>query len=357
MDFIDKINELAAKIPKQIDHIITEEATKSALVMPFINALGYNVFDPREVIPEFTADVGIKKGEKVDYAILRDGNPIMLIECKWCRANLDEEHSSQLFRYFSATEARIGVLTNGVIYRFYSDLEQTNKMDSKSFLEVDMLNLNENVISELKKLTKSKFDLDEIISSASDLKYTKEIKKILNEQLTSPEDNFVRYLASQVYSGKLTQSVREQFQEIVKRAINQFISEKINERLKSALNEPMERDEQKETESEKEEIDDKKQIITTEEELEGYYIVKSILRDAIDPSRIAQRDTINYFGILLDDSNRKPICRLYLNQETKKYIALFDKNKKEEKVQIYELDDIFKYASRLKETVGFYEES
>jgi len=359
MDFIDKINELAAKIPKQIAHITTEEATKSALVMPFINALGYNVFDPTEVVPEFTADVGIKKGEKVDYAILRNGSPIMLIECKWCGADLNEEHFSQLIRYFSVTETRIGVLTNGVIYRFYADLEHANKMDTKSFLEVDLLNLNENVIAELKKLTKSKFDLDQVISSASDLKYTKEIKKILNEQLISPEDNFVRYLASQVYSGKLTQTIREQFQEIVKRAFGQFISEKINERLQSALSseppELKEKDASDKDEKETENIDDKKKIVTTEEELEGYYIVKSILRDTIEPSRITHRDTLSYFGILLDDNNRKPICRLHFNSDTKKYIGFFDENKKEERIEISELNDIFKYASRLKATVEFYE--
>ena len=223
MDLIDKIQELAAKVPKQIGHITTEEATKSALVMPFINALGYNVFDPTEVVPEFTADVGIKRGEKVDYAILNDGKPIMLFECKWSGADLDEVHSSQLFRYFSVTEARIGVLTNGVIYRFYSDLEQVNKMDTKPFLEIDMLNVEDSLISELKKLTKSSFDIDAVISSASDLKYTREIKKVLNEQLIEPEDDFVRYLASQVYSGKLTQTVRAQFQEIVKRAFSQFM--------------------------------------------------------------------------------------------------------------------------------------
>ncbi len=78
MDFIDRIRDLSTRIPKQLEHIQTEEATKNALIMPFISALGYNVFDPTEVVPEFTADVGIKKGEKVDYAIHLDGKPIML---------------------------------------------------------------------------------------------------------------------------------------------------------------------------------------------------------------------------------------------------------------------------------------
>ncbi len=138
MDFSDRIRELAGRIPQQMPHIRTEEATKNALVMPFISALGYNVFDPMEVTPELDADVGIKKGEKVDYAVLKDGKPIILFECKAVSANLDEVHASQLYRYFSVTEAKIGVLTNGIIYRFFSDLEATNKMDSKPFLEVNL---------------------------------------------------------------------------------------------------------------------------------------------------------------------------------------------------------------------------
>lgn len=123
MDFADRIRDLAARIPNQLAHLRTEEAAKNALVLPFISALGYNVFDPFEVTPELDADVGIKKGEKVDYAILKDGKPVMLFECKACNANLDECHASQLYRYFSVTPARVGVLTNGVVYRFFSDLD------------------------------------------------------------------------------------------------------------------------------------------------------------------------------------------------------------------------------------------
>lgn len=152
MDFIDQLKALAAKVPALCDVLKTEEATKNALVMPFIQILGYDIFDPTEVVPEFVADVGIKKGEKVDYAIKKEGQIIMLFECKHCGGDLSIKHASQLFRYFSTTEAKIGVLTNGVIYRFFTDLEAPNKMDEKPFLEVDMLDLNETVVGELKKL-------------------------------------------------------------------------------------------------------------------------------------------------------------------------------------------------------------
>ena len=155
MDLVERMREFSNQAPRRLEHIKTEEATKTSFVMPFIQALGYNVFDPTEVVPEYTADVGTKKGEKVDYAIVRDGRPIILIEAKSATSNLNEEHASQLFRYFSVTEARFGILTNGLQYRFYADLEKENHMDEKPFLIIDILNFDSRPMSQLKKFTKS----------------------------------------------------------------------------------------------------------------------------------------------------------------------------------------------------------
>ena len=182
MDFIEKLQALSAKIPRLCEHLQTEEATKNALVMPFIGVLGYDIFDPTEVVPEFIADVGIKKGEKVDYAIKKDGKIIMLIECKHCGGDLSISHASQLFRYFAVTEARIAVLTNGIVYRFFTDLEAPNKMDETPFLEVNMLELSEATVNELKKLTKPSFNIDELMTTAGDSKYTREIKRLLSNR-------------------------------------------------------------------------------------------------------------------------------------------------------------------------------
>ena len=135
MDFIEEIRNLSTRIIKQKDVIQTEEATKTAFVMPFINLLGYDVFNPTEVVPEYTADIGTKQGEKVDYAIFKDNEVIMLIECKKYGEDLSDVHTSQLYRYFSVAHARIAVLTDGVLYRFYTDLEESNIMDTKPFLE------------------------------------------------------------------------------------------------------------------------------------------------------------------------------------------------------------------------------
>lgn len=352
MDLIDKIKDLAARIPKQMEHIQTEEATKNAFIMPFISALGYDVFNPMEVIPEFTADIGTKKGEKVDYAIKKDDRIIILIECKWSGSNLQQEHATQLYRYFSVTEARFAILTNGIEYEFYSDIDEPNKMDSKSFFKFNILNFQDHQVAELKKFTKSAFSLDDILTTASTLKYAGAVKKILETELNNPSEAFVRFFASQIFDGRLTKSVIDQFTQIVKDARKQFINERINERLTSALS--AEREEEQETPSaEQEEPVSDNGIITTEEEIEGFHAIKAILRDSVDVSRVTMRDTKSYCGILLDDNNRKPICRLHFNTG-QKYVGLFSQ-KNEEKIAIDSVDCLYQYADRLKATVLEYQ--
>ena len=358
MDLIDRLKELSARKSKQIDHLQTEEATKTALVMPLIQALGYNVFNPTEVVPEFTADVGTKKGEKVDYAILYEGKPIILFECKSAEADLDKEHASQLYRYFSVTEARVGVLTNGITYKFFSDLEEPNKMDSRPFLEFNLLDVDERVVEELKKFAKESFDIENILSTASDLKYTKGIKRVLGEQWMNPSEDFVRLLATRVYSGRMTQTVKDQFTQIAKRAFQEFVNDRINERLKSALEgsaaEDTRKDGGEEAEAEVSE-EAKSRIVTTEEEIEGFYIVKAIVSEVIDAKRVFMRDTIRYCGILLDDTNRKPICRLWFNSLEDKQLGVFDGDKQETKHPIKNVNDLYKFAEQLKERVLFYD--
>lgn len=357
MDLIDRLQNLASKIEKLKDTIQTEEATKNAFVLPFISALGYDIFDPTEVIPEFTTDVGIKKGEKVDYAIFLNDIPIVLIECKKVGVNLQEIHSSQLYRYFSVSTARLGILTDGVLYKFYTDLEEINKMDSKPFFEFSMLALDEGIVAEIKKFSKTLFNIVDMVSSAGELKYTKEIKNILAEQFNNPNEEFVKFFLPKIYSGRATQSALEQFTSIVKRATNQFLNEKINDRLKFALassgqsvegllsvESPSDQSTQQ-TEEEK--------VVTTHEEVEGYLVVKAILRNTLDLSRVVGRDTQTYFGILLDDNNRKPICRLRFNH-SQKYLGLIDSQKNETKVPINSLDDIYKHADKIIETVKLY---
>lgn len=355
MDFKDEIKLFGDRVGKLKDQIHTEEATKNALIMPFIKTLGYDVFNPFEVTPEFVADIGIKKGEKVDYAIMKDGEPCILIECKHWGESLDP-HNSQLFRYFHTTKAKFGLLSNGIIYRFYTDLVEANKMDEKPFFEFNVTDIRDNQVEELKKFHKSYFDIGNIQNTASELKYMNELKVLINVEFQSPTEGFVRHFAKQIYQGMLTSKIMEQFSNLTKRSIQQYINDLITERLKSALkkeNEPeqatADKDSYKISAEERE-----SKIETTEEELEGFMIVKTILRQKIKPGRIIYRDAQSYFAILLDDNNRKPICRLYMNS-TKKYIGTFDEQKKETKTEIVTVDDIFQQADILYKTVAKYD--
>lgn len=300
MEFEERLAAMATKVRNQRDAIQTEEATKNAFVMPFISTiLGYDVFNPLEVVPEFTADVGVKRGEKVDYAIMRDGEVQILIECKKSTEPLKIEHASQLFRYFSVTNARIAVLTNGEVYNFYTDLDAPNKMDDRPFLVLDLADIDETLLPELRKLTKDVFDLDSVISAAEELKYVGAIKREIASQFRDPDEAFVKLFTSRVYEGRrVTQEVRSQFTTLVGKASKQFLNEQVNDRLKTALGAsyaaPMSAGASEALVTSEpvaqEDIGGDTEIETTLEELEGYQIVKAIACSEVKPERIVHRD-------------------------------------------------------------------
>ncbi len=356
MDFIDHLRVLATRIANTKDMIQTEEATKNSMIMPLIQILGYNVFDPLEVTPELIADIGTKKGEKVDYAILKDGKPIILFECKKAGAELNINHASQLFRYFHVTAARFGVLTNGLVYQFFTDLEQPNKMDEKPFFEFRILDFKDRDVDELKKFAKAAFDLDTILTTANDLKYTRAIQSRLAEWITNPSEDFVRLVSSELLGSKrFTPAVKDQFTLIVKRAFEQLIGERINERLKGAMTpEPKTLAEPAIPVIAVANISEP-EIVTTDEELEGFHMVRSILRGMVNSKRIVMRDAQSYCAILLDDNNRKPICRLRFNNTQKLRLGVFNEKKEEEQVSLESVDDIFNFTEQLKATLASYE--
>lgn len=356
MDFKDQIKVLGERVSKLKDQIQTEEATKNAFIMPFLQSLGYDVFNPTEVVPEFISDIGLKKGEKIDYAIFKDGNPTILVECKHWAQNLNI-HDGQLLRYFHVSKAKFGLLTNGITYRFYSDLVEANKMDEKPFLEFNIHEIKDNQIEELKKFHKSVFDADSITNTASELKFINELKQLFQQELINPTPDFVKHFAKQVYPNNISAKVLEQFTNLTKKSIQQHISDLITERLKTALTKEDEETKKQESiqAAEQAKLNEVK-VVTTEEELEGFMIVKTILRQKINATRITHRDAQTYFAILLDDNNRKTICRLYLNG-SKKFLVTLDEQKKEVRNDINSLDDIFKFSELLLKIVDNYDKS
>lgn len=368
MDFKDQILQLAERIQKQKDSIATEEATKTAFIMPMIAALGYDVFNPFEVIPELDCDLIKKKGEKIDYAIMKDESPIILIECKHCKQDLNL-HDTQLQKYFVASKARFGVLTNGIEYRFYTDLEKINIMDEKPFLIVDMLELSEADIEQLKKFHKSYYNEEDVLSTANELKYTTEIKSILNNEFSSPTPEFVRFFARQAYtSGQITSKVIDMFTPLVKKSISSIINDIISDRLNTAIKNgeqtsdtlqmPDNTSINTSTENTEEKLPDgvvymdkESGVVTTQEELDAYNIVRSILRKSVDVARITYRDYKSYFVVNLDNSQWFWICRISIGARKKQIGIPLDNYKSCEWLQIDSIDDIFKYAGKLEESL------
>ena len=341
MGFTEDLKQFAERVIPLKENISTEEATKMSMIIPFFQLLGYDVFNPGEFCPEYTADVGVKKGEKVDYAILINGNPEILIECKWCGESLSK-HGSQLFRYFGTSPAKFGILTNGLIYQFFTDLDEANKMDLAPFLEINLNDLKDAQINELKKFSKEVFDKDNIFSTASDLKYSSLIKGLLAKDLDDPSDEFVRYILSNVYDGQKNQKVIDKFKSIVKKSFTGFVNDIVNQKISSALT--PEADEQPHDTPILDE--QKSKIVTTEEEMEAFYIVRGILAGTIPIEDVVYRDTESYFGILYQDNNRKPLCRINLDTKNKQ-LLIPDENKNFERIYIDSLNDIYSYKNKL----------
>ncbi len=357
MDLIDKLNELATRIKRQREHVMTEEATKTAFILPFIQALGYDVFNPSEVIPELTADHGVKKGEKVDYAIKQDNKITILFECKPIGADLEAKYAGQLFRYFAVTDARFGVLTDGIRYVFFSDLEKQNKMDERPFFEINLLHFSEDEVEQLKHFSKGSFDLETIVGAASNLKYHRALLGEIRKEYEEPSEELVRLLTSRVYAGgRITQQIKDQFSTLTKQALRDFVRDKVDSRLKSALHsEEAGKVEAATVEEEATPAEAETGIVTTEDERRAYRIIQAIGAEITDVGRIAIRDAKSYCSVLLDDNNRKPICRFYF-MKTKMSVSVFtaDGEKRED---IERLEDIFKRRDEIQDAICRYDPS
>lgn len=326
-EFATAIKKFAPRVSQLEDSLKTEEATKTSLIMPFFQLLGYDVFNPLEFVPEFTADVGIKKGERVDYAIVIQSKVQMLIEAKAVNEQL-EKHDSQLFRYFGTTNAKFSILTNGKEYQFFTDLDKPNRMDTTPFMTIDLTNLRDTQISELFKFSKQNFDVDSITSTASELKYVNQFKNYITSELKKPSNEFTKLVMKNIYDGLRTAKMIDEFKPIIKKGFVQMISETVSDKLSSALQTSVAEKESETGPSSSEESDEatnkKDGIITTPAEIETYTTVKVILHGFIDDDgRITYRDNKSYFNILLDDNIRKWILRVYF-KSSRNFIILND---------------------------------
>lgn len=353
MGFKEAVAGLAARLTKaKARPDLAEEATKNAVVLPFLSALGFDVFDPNEVMPEYTADVGTKKGEKVDYAVAIDGRIEFIVEAKPLSAALGSVQYNQLYRYFGVTDARIAILTNGADYWFFTDIDAPNKMDEKPFFKFSLEAYDDADLRELEKFSKATFSIDQVQETASTLKYTRLAAAWITAQMQEPDEDLVRLVGRNIHEGKITAGVVETLTPSVKRAFDDIVRQRVRQRLEVALGDDDGEDAKAEPVLQP---GRKRAVQTTDEEWRAFYIVQAIAAEITDPSNIAIRDAKAYCAILFADNNRRPICRLFLEGATKS-IIFFDQEKREERIYVDGPDDIYRQKTRILDIVRHYSE-
>lgn len=344
MSFKEDVADLAKRAISAQAVAQTEEATKNAIVMPFLRVLGFDVFDPTQIIPEYVADVGLKKGEKIDYACKIGDRIEYLVEAKSVSTNLRDAQFSQLFRYFHTCDANIGILTNGLHIWFFTDLEAPNKMDATPFFKFDLLSYDDNDLKELEKFHKNNFSIENIQAAASSLKYLRGAMSFIEAQWANPDEEFVRLVARGFYDGKLTGAVVEGLKPIVRRAFDDLFRQRARHKIDVAFDGGAD---------EAIPAVDENKVDTTPDELQGFMIIRAIAAEVAPVSRITMRDAQSYCAIMFDDNNRKPIARLHFNGKMK-FVTIFGVNKEGSRHGVERIEEIFNLAGAIKDVVRSY---
>ncbi len=353
MEFAARVKELAKRSVNASKHALTEEATKTSVVLPFIQTLGFDVFSLDEVVPEYVSDVGLKKGEKVDFVLKIDGKLSVLIEVKPISMSLGAAQYSQLYRYFGVTEARLAILINGREVWFFSDIDEPNKMDKKPFFTFDLQSYDESQVAKLAAFQKSSFSIEAILEAASAIKYTSAAATYIKKQLANPDDEFTKLVGRQIYDGTLTKAVLELLRPAIQSSLDEVIRDRIQDKLNIAF-----RPEPAVTESATTVLHDeagaKSDIHTTEDEHQAFLIVRAIAARLIGIDRVTMRDSKSYCSVFVDDNNRKPVCRFYFNAKSSRSIGIFDAQKVEERQVIEGLADIYKHGKKIEDAIKAY---
>lgn len=333
MGFTEEIAKLSEQVRKRADQVVGEESTKMALIVPFLSVLGYDVYDPSEVMPEYVADFAIKKAgqfEKVDYALAINGTKVMLVEAK-ARGQKAEAHDGQLSRYFNGLlTTKVAIVTNGVEYRFFTDLHDKNVMDKEPFFTFNILEYDTKDIENLKFFHRDNFEVTAITNHAEEMVYVKGMTQLLGNLLRSPSEEFVRFLVTELgtiapsyeIKGRITGKIIDKFKPIVKKSIQGSLVELMTRSLSQEITQPVEVEvEQEIEEEEKQQESQESKIVTTAEEIEAFEKIKAITKTSMSYNfELQYRDTASYFGINLGKSTWW-FLRLYLSSQKKSFIT------------------------------------
>ncbi|MEH2295686.1 type I restriction endonuclease [Nostoc sp.] len=333
MGFTEDIIKLSEQVRKRFDQVVGEEATKMALIVPFLTALGYDVHDPSEVMPEYVADFATRRAgqfEKVDYALAINGSKVMLVEAK-ARGQKAEAHDGQLSRYFNGLlTTKVAIVTNGVEYRFFTDLRDKNIMDKEPFFTFNILEYDTKDIDNLKFFHRDNFEVTAITNHAEEMVYVKGMTQLLGNLLRSPSEEFVRFLVAELgtvapsyeIQGRITGKVIDKFKPIVKKSIQGSLVELMTRSLSQEITQPVELEvEQEIEEEEKQQDSEESKVVTTAEEIAAFEKIKAITQTSMSFNfELQYKDTASYFGINLGKSTWW-FLRLYLSSQKKSFIT------------------------------------
>jgi len=319
MSFRDAVRTLANQIEERRKHVQTEEAAKQSLILPFLHLLGFDIWNPSECIPEYKAGWA-KVAEKVDYALLISSKLSIFVEAKGPNEVL-VNYDPQLAKYFNSTpEVKFCVITNGIQYRFFTDLQERNLLDKKPFFEFNFEDFNEADIAVLERFRKEVFNVDSLVGYAEDLVFLSALKAQFKSLLREPSDDFVRFAVgeAQLVDGRLTQKVIDRFRPLVKESISAAILEIVGQSLSPVAATP-EPPPVAEEEIPAEEAPSR--IQTTEEELRFYQVIKECVAEHVpDVDKIRHQDTERYFAVLYNTSTRWFVRMVY--QRERKIVGI-----------------------------------
>ncbi len=332
MSFQESLEQIRDTIRQHGDKLANEEMTKQALILPMIEAWGYDTRNPSEVMAEYPVTLANGGNGRADYVIMQNERPAIVIECKAANVTVDESVSDQMRDYAAALGAVVGVATNGYTYTCYTDLDSAGTMDADPFCVAIVQSLPEGDEVALELLAKVNFAPDQVRVSA----------RLHKEELVSRwrAEAFTRSVPAQDELTRIAEFADKSERDTELTQLLKKIGERIHVEV-DAIRQLGRSDD----------ADDG--VVTTNDELDGYFIVKGILHGVIDPDRVEYRDAKTYFSVLIDDNNRKPICRFHFNGR-QKYVGTFDEDKNETRHSVNDVNDIIEQANTLRRMARRY---
>ena len=309
------------KINEAIELCTNEAQTRKFLIEPFFHLLNYISND---LIPEYNADFGERISQKIDYAILLNKKDTILIEAKKYNSRLSDKEAGQLNGYFNNTKnSRIAVLTNGIEYRFYSDVLQPNIIDNKAFFVFNLSNYTEKDLETLIKFDKRYVVVNEIIKTAQECVFTEDFEATLLKELIAPSKDFLKIIHREMnFKTKFTEETQAKMIKMINSALLKSLYEK---KVLSEAN------------------SNTGGIITTESEIQAYHTIRTLLiqNKKIPSQRIFFKDFKSFFNISIDDNLKKVICKLVFSDSKMKIVI------ENNEYLLSSVDDVLKYKNEL----------